>query len=147
MAKAIPAFIVVLAILMAVIWASDQVTLEGERTIYSVGCEGGVWEGMHCTGRLVPADRYRFRASRTRKEVMYWVVGSSEPSGIHRECVVKDRGNWKCTARPGEKPSVTYEMANNRPIATDPSGAPLRTVPKWKWWALRSGAPGFTDAG
>jgi hypothetical protein len=70
------------------IWASDHVTLEGERTIYTVTCESGVWDGLRCTGRLVAGDRYRFRSSRSRNEVMYWTAGSDAPSGKYASCQV-----------------------------------------------------------
>jgi hypothetical protein len=147
MRKVLPYVVTVLVILAGVIWSSDQVTLEGERTIYSVNCADGAWSGLRCTGRLVPGERYRFRASRTRNEVVFWVAGSPEPSGIHRECTVKDRGNWKCNPKAGDPLSVTNEMVNNAPKPI-PGGAtpPVHGVPKWQWWALRAGIPGFHSA-
>lgn len=63
-------------VVIIAIWASDKIGWEGERTVYTARCEGGNWLDGHCTGRLVPSDRYRFRASRSRQEVMYWIVGS-----------------------------------------------------------------------
>ena len=68
-------FVVVIVALGVFIWASDRITLEGERTIYTVGCEHGDWNGLRCTGRLTPGDRYRFRASRSRNEIVYWIAG------------------------------------------------------------------------
>ncbi|NDZ17262.1 hypothetical protein [Variovorax sp. WS11] len=43
-------------------WANDTVTLQGERTIYTVvvGKEAG--NVSACSGKLVPADPYKFRA-------------------------------------------------------------------------------------
>jgi hypothetical protein len=112
MRKVLPYVVTVLVFLAGVIWTSDQVTLEGERTIYSVNCADGTWSGLRCTGRLVPGDRYRFRASRTRNEVVFWIAGSTEPSGIHRDCTVRDRGNWTCNTKAGDQQSVTNEMAH-----------------------------------
>ena len=89
------AAIVVIALGVA-LWASDKITYEGERTIYTVRCEQGNWEGLACKGTMVAGDRYRFRASVSKQEVLYWVVGSSQPSGKFSQCQVKDRGNWEC---------------------------------------------------
>ena len=46
-------FVVVFVSLGAFIWASDRITLEGERTVYTVGCEQGVWIGLRCTGSVM----------------------------------------------------------------------------------------------
>ena len=86
------------------LWASDKITYEGERTIYTVRCEQGNWEGLQCKGRMVAGDRYRFRASVSKQEVLYWVVGSSQPSGKFSRCTVKDRGNWSCEANADQPP-------------------------------------------
>jgi hypothetical protein len=135
---------VVLAVLVVAtaLWASDKITYEGERTIHTVRCEQGVWEGRRCTGRLVAGDRYRFRASKSRQEVLYWVVGSASPSGKYTNCTVRDRGNWKCEEAAGQPPTVTREMVNDRP-ARDGSGTtlPFHAVPKWQWWILDAGIP------
>src|SRR5664279_4924927 len=63
------------------IWASDRITLQGERTIYSVICEGGDPVSLRCTSRLAVGERYRFRASVCRNEVVYWIAGSRARSG------------------------------------------------------------------
>ena len=86
--------VLVLAALAILVWASDHITLQGERTIYSVTCEGGAWDGLRCTGRLAAGDRYRFRASPSRNEVLYWVAGSRAPSGKYTDCKVASRDNW-----------------------------------------------------
>ncbi len=49
------------------IWASDRVTLQGERTIYTVSCQHGTWEGQRCNDRLEAGEQHRFRASRSRQ--------------------------------------------------------------------------------
>jgi hypothetical protein len=115
-------------------WASDKISYEGERTVYSVRCEHGVWEGWRCTGRLVVGDRYRFRASKSRQEVLYWIVGSPERSGKYTECRVADRGNWTCAVAVAQAPTVTHEMVHGRPTR-DESGAMIsfRAVSKWQW--------------
>jgi hypothetical protein len=137
----------VLATLALLIWGSDRITLQGERTIYTVECAGGAWEGAHCTGKLVAGPRYVFRASRRRGEVLHWVRGSTEPSGKYSDCTVKDRDNWTCNARVGERPQLTYEIAKGQPThGVGGLTSPFHDVPKWKWWAIRMNVPGFTDA-
>ena len=49
-------------------WAGDRISLEGERTVYTVRCEGGTFEGNACSGKLAPAERVRFRAERWQPE-------------------------------------------------------------------------------
>ena len=58
--------VAIIALLSALLWGSDRITLQGERTIFTVDCAGGVWEGARCTGNLVPGKRYAFRASKAR---------------------------------------------------------------------------------
>jgi len=130
----------VLMALAIMIWASDKISYEGEHTVYSVRCERGVWEGWRCTGRLVAGDRYRFRASRSRQEVLYWIVGSSGASGKYTDCKVADRGDWACTEAVGQPPTITHEMVKGRP-SRDAGGTalPFHAVPKWQWWLLDAG--------
>jgi hypothetical protein len=122
------------------LWASDKITYQGERTIYTVRCEQGVWEGWRCTGRLAAGDRYRFKASRSRQEVLYWTVASAQPSGRFTNCKVKDRGNWKCEAAADQPPTITHEMVNDRPTRDgDGKALPFHAVSKWQWWMLDAG--------
>jgi len=107
--------LVILAILGLVIWSSDRITLQGERTIYTVNCERGVWQGTRCTGKLAPGERYAFRASPRRHEVLYWIRNSRAPSGKFSDCTVRDRDNWTCNLEMGEEPAVAYEMVKGRP--------------------------------
>jgi hypothetical protein len=129
------------------VWASDRITLQGERTIYTANCADGAWDGLRCSGHLAPGKRYRFVASKSRQEVLHWVAGSAEPSGKYGDCSVKDRGNWFCNARVGEPASITYEMQQDR--ATRGAAGmtiPFYAVPKWKWWLMDVGARWFTEA-
>jgi hypothetical protein len=131
-----------------VLWASDRITYEGERTIYTVRCEGGTWNGLRCTGTMVAGDRYRFKASVSKQEVLHWIVSSPEPSGKYGKCKVKNRGNWSCEVVPGEPGTITHEMVDGRPtrdaIAATP---PIHAVPKWEWWVLDAGIHLYTRAG
>ena len=114
----------VFAGLAAFIWASDRITLEGERTIYTVACEQGVWDGLRCTGRIRPAERYRFRASRSRHEIVYWIAGSPKASGKYLDCDVTDRDRWNCKAGPGDLPTIAHELQDGKPVQRAASAGP-----------------------
>jgi len=134
------AILLVLVVLGIAIWASDKISFQGERTVYSVRCEQGVWEGWRCTGRLVVGDRYRFRASRSRQEVIYWIVGSSQASGKYTNCEVADRGNWTCRDATSPPLTLTRQMVKGHPIYEQGgSPLPIHAVSKWQWWLLNLG--------
>lgn len=130
--------LVVLLVLVFWMWAADFVTLEGERTIYTVACEQGEWKDDHCTGRLVAAARHRFRALRPHREVLYWVVGSPQPSGRFDGCQIRDGRNWICQGPSGT--SITREMRMGEAVH-DPAATAFHAVPKWRWMLLRLGLP------
>ena len=129
------------------LWGSDRITLQGERTIYTVDCDGGTWNGVQCSGRLVPGKRYAFRASKTRNEVLYWIRGSDAPSGKYSDCTVADRDNWSCNVKAGVPATIAFEMVKGRPTRAG-SGliASYHSVPKWKWWLMDVGFDGFKTA-
>jgi len=123
---------VVVVALGIALWASDKITYEGERTVYTVRCEDGNWDGLACKGKMVAGDRYRFRASVSKQEVLYWVVGSSQPSGKFSHCQVKDRGNWECDEASGQTPTITRSMMNGRPKREEGAhSVSFHAVPKW----------------
>ena len=147
MYRALLYILVIVGALGVFIWASDRITLEGERTIYTVNCEQGAWDGLRCTGRIAAGDRHRFRSSRSRREVVYWIAGSAAPSGKYSDCDVTDRDYWSCKSRAGELPTITHELSDGRPVQRAAGiDLPFHAVTKWKWWALRLGIPGFTKA-
>ena len=142
------AILIVVAALALALWGSDKITYEGERTIYAVRCEKGNWDGLTCRGTMVAGDRYRFRASVSKQEVLYWVVGSPEPSGKFSRCAVKDRGNWSCEESAGQPPTIARAMMNGRPRREDDERhIPFRAVPKWVWWVLDAGLHVYSKAG
>ena len=142
------AIVLVIAGLAIVLWASDKITYEGERTVYTVRCEKGNWDGLTCRGTMVAGDRYRFRASVSKQEVLYWVVGSAEPSGKFSHCAVKDRGNWSCEEGAGQPPTIARAMMNGRPRREDDERhIPFHAVPKWVWWVLDVGVHVYSKAG
>ena len=147
MIKALICVLLVLGALGAVIWSSDQITLQGERTIYTVICEQGVWDGLRCPGRLSAADLHRFLVSRNRNEVVFWISGSSTPSGKYTDCKVTDRDNWTCNVVAGAQRAIVRELSYGRPTSSGSDPArPFHAVAKWKWWALQMGLPGFGTA-
>jgi hypothetical protein len=129
------------------LWVTDWVTLQGEHTIYTVSCEQGIWDDLRCTGHLVAGDRYRFRASRHRNEVVFWIAGSSAPSGKHVDCRVTSRDDWICNKRDDEQRSIVNGLSNGRPTpSATPGDVQFRAVAKWKWLALREGIPWLSSA-
>lgn len=139
--------ILVVALVAAIAWASDQITLQGERTIFTVNCEGGDWIGDRCTGSLLPGKRYAFRASRSRQEVSFWIRGSGEPSGRYSDCRVTNRDNWTCITRADQPRSITTELVNGRPTQTGSNlSTPIHAVSKWKWYLMQMGIGHFRDA-
>jgi hypothetical protein len=127
-----------------VAWASDVITMQGERTIYTVKCDGGSWTGVRCSGKLVAGDRYRFRALKAHGEVFFWILGSTEPSGRFTGCDVEDGRNWSCRAKATSAEaarSVTLEMVHGQPVR-DPAGGPTRpfhSVSKFTWVLIGRG--------
>lgn len=132
----------VLAVLSAIVWVGDGVTLQGERTVYTVKCESGTWTNNLCSGTLVAAERFRFRALTAHSEVLFWIAGSTEPSGKLAPCVIKDGRNWKCRASADAANSVTLEMSMGLPVR-DQTGItrPFHEVSKFTWILLEYQVP------
>ena len=130
--------IVLLAALGFAGWCSDFVTMQGERTVYTVECDGGAWNGNRCGGHLVAGARYRYRALKAHSEVVFWTVGGSEPSGKFAECDIQDGRNWRCKANADANRSITLEMTEGFPVA-GPVTRAFRAVPKWRWLLLQRG--------
>jgi hypothetical protein len=129
--------IVILALL---IWSSDFITLQGERTVYTAACDGGSWQGEQCTGNLLAGERFRFRALKAHREVLFWTVGSStEASGKFNDCNIQDGRNWSCKANADLAITITHEMSRGQPVPDlSGIGRSFHQLPKWRWWLLRS---------
>ena len=138
--------IVVLAALGFAAWASDFVTMQGERTVYTVDCVHGAWQADHCNGQLTAGARYRFRALKPHGEVIFWTVGSKEPSGKFNDCVIQDGRNWLCKVCPDAARSITLQMMQGVPVAAAaPVTRPFRAVSKWRWLLLQRGLTADRD--
>jgi hypothetical protein len=121
-------------------WASDFVTMQGERTIYTVDCRDGAWQGDRCSGRVAAGHRYRFRALKPHGEVIFWTVGSKEPTGRFSDCAIQDGRNWVCKANADARRSITVKMAQGAPVCEPSAGTlPFRSVSKWRWILLARG--------
>jgi hypothetical protein len=121
-------------------WASDFVTMQGERTVYTVDCLGGAWQGDQCGGHLVAGARYRYRALKPHREVIFWTVGTKEPSGKFEDCEIQDGRNWVCRASADAARSITLRMAQGAPVPENPQVTrPFRSVSKWRWLLLTRG--------
>jgi hypothetical protein len=136
-----------LAVLSLMGWISDKITLQGERTVYTVECQQGSWQDQRCSGRLVAADRVRFRALKAHSEVLFWTSGASEPSGKFTNCKIQDGRNWNCKPNVDGPSTITHEMVHGRPIADPGNARPFHAVSKWRWWLLRWGVPLGNEAG
>lgn len=135
---------VIVAVLLAALgfagWASDFVTMQGERTVYTVDCVGGAWQGDRCAGRLAAGIRYRYRALKPHGEVIFWTVGTKEPSGKFEDCKIQDGRNWVCKVCPDAARSITLHMAQGSPVPDTPEVTrPFRSVSKWRWLLLQRG--------
>ena len=129
-----------LLVLAGLAWASDTITLQNERTVYTAQCERGAWQGPHCSGDLAPGPRYRFRALRIHGEVLFWRVGDTQPSDKLMPCAIADGRNWTCD--PGGNPGRTITLQMSRGVPVNHPGAatrPFHGVAKWRWWLLREG--------
>ena len=138
--KFAPFFIV--AVMAGVfLWGIDFLTLQGEWTVYTVECQQGTWTNGLCTGKLAASDRYRFRALRVHEEVLFWIVGSKEPTGRLAPCEIESRANWICKANADSPRSITLTMSKGRPVA-DPAAntRPFHAVSKFKWMLLKYGS-------
>jgi hypothetical protein len=132
--------IAILAALGFAAWASDFVTMEGERTIYTVDCVSGSWQGDRCSGKVAAGTRYRFRALKPHGEVIFWIVGSKEPSGRFNDCKIEDGRNWVCKMCADASRSITLQMAHGKPVADAALATrPYRAVSKWRWLLLQRG--------
>jgi hypothetical protein len=133
-------FIIISIMIGVFLWGTDFLTLQGEWTIYTVECRQGAWTGDQCSGRLVASDRYRFRALKIHKEVLFWIVGSTEPTGRLAPCEVENRANWTCKANADSSRSIAIAMSKGRPVADPASDTrPYHAVSKFKWMLLKYG--------
>ena len=118
-------------------WATDFVTLQGEWTIYTAFCKKGTWEGASCTGSLAPSARYRFRALKAHREVLFWTAGESGESGRYTRCEIQDGRNWFCPATESPVRAITHRMIQGNPQPDSDAGAiAFHRIPKWKWEML-----------
>ena len=121
-------------------WASDFLTLQGERTVFTVECSAGVWAGDRCSGKLVSGPRYRYRALKAHSEVIFWIVGGVEPSAKFSACVIQDGRNWRCQPNADASRSITLEMVQGVPVAGPPAlTRSFHMVSKWRWYLLEHG--------
>lgn len=136
--------VVAVAVLAMFVWAADIVTLQGERTVYTAGCANGTWAGGgRCTGKLVAAERFRFRALKSHNEVFFWNVGvASDPTGKYTRCVISDGRNWVCQPNADGPKAIALAMHHGRPVP-DATGKtrPVHPVSKWTWTLLNLGIP------
>ena len=120
--------------------------MQGERAVYTVECRDGTWAGERCAGHVVVGQRYRYRALTPHKEVIFWTVGTDEPSGKFGECAITKQRNWVCKpngdARARARSPCRWRTAC--PIA-EPVTQQFRAVSKWRWMLLKRGFGASAD--
>jgi len=121
----------------AVAYATDFVTVQGERTVYTADCIQGVWKGKQCTGMLVAGNRYRFRALKSHGEVLFWTSGVPGPVGRFTECDIANGRNWSCKPNADSARTITHAMVRGRPILEP--GRAVHSISKPRWWLLKEG--------
>ncbi len=130
----------VLAALFGAAWASDFITMQGERTIYTVDCAKGQWQGDTCTGELRLAGRFRYRALKAHNEVIFWVVGERGPSSKFTDCTIEDGRNWSCKPNADAARSITLQMVHGTPMPGPADVTrPFHAIAKWRWHLLERG--------
>jgi hypothetical protein len=122
------------------VWTTDKVTWQGERTIYTVNCLNGSWDGNRCSGKLTAGPRFRYRALKGRREVLFWVLGTQEPSTKLTGCTIQDGRNWTCPVSVDAPKSLTLEISGGEAIH-NPSmrTRPFHSTTKVGWWLLQLG--------
>jgi hypothetical protein len=114
--------VVVVAVLCLTAWLHDFVTLNGAKTLYTVECSDGVWQGTVCSGRLSAGNRLRFKTLKVRGEVLFWTVGSTKPSGKLTQCTIEDAKDWSC--KPEQPTALVTVMRYAQPRCGAWKGAP-----------------------
>jgi hypothetical protein len=129
------------AMLTAAIWSTDAVTLQGERTIYTVDCDQGKWASSTCTGKPLAGLRYRYRALKPHGEVVFWIVGSSDPSGKLVDCTIQDGRSWSCPINNADAgKSITLALKHGSPVSSSAwPTRPFHAVSKVDWYLLKIG--------
>ncbi|MDE2394306.1 MAG: hypothetical protein KGL43_08570 [Burkholderiales bacterium] len=134
-------------LLLGLAWASDCLTLDGERTVFTAECRDGVWQGSRCHGELAAGERLRYRALKAHREVVFWRVGAAEPSAKFEACSVEDGRNWNCPPSTESARSFTQEMRRGVPVPTPGvHNLAYHAVSKWRWWLLQLGLPAGSRA-
>lgn len=122
------------------IWTTDTVTLQGERTVYTVDCLNGTWVGNRCSGEISAGPRFRYRALKGHREVLFWVLGAKQPSSKLTGCTVQDGRNWTCPESADAPKSLTLVMTNGEPVHNSTrSTRPFHSDSKVNWILLDFG--------
>ena len=129
-----------LSLLVGSMWAGDAITLQGERSVFTVECQAGGWQAKHCDGRLLAGAQYTFRVVDSLREVQFWTVGAPRSIGHLTDCAITDGRNWVCKSGPDLERSATAQMLNGVPLVRSTGSGKLpHAVFKWRWYLLRLG--------
>jgi hypothetical protein len=120
-------------------WATDFISMQGERTLYTAQCLKGQWVGDRCTGEMAAAERVRYKALKQRGEVLFWNVGAVDISGRLGPCQVRDGRNWVCEPNADARRSITLALSEGHPKANNAGiTRPAHCISKWKWLSLKA---------
>ncbi len=122
------------------VWTTDRVTVQGERTVYTVNCLNGSWVNNRCGGELSAGPRFRYRALKKRGEVLFWVLGSMEPSAKLTGCLIQDGRNWTCPESTDAPKSLTLAISRGDPVRNPAwPTRPFHSTSKVSWLLLKYG--------
>src|SRR5436190_2523773 len=93
-------FAIVLLALVGYMWASDWITLQDERTVFTADCARGIWQGARCSGDLVAGPRYRVHALKAHGEV---VLDHRRHAAGRQARTLRDRGRPQLDLRSGRR--------------------------------------------
>ena len=127
----------ILLVLSFGIWTTDRVTWQGERTVYTVACVNGAWSGNSCSGQIKAGPRIRYRALKNRSEVLFWELGSSNPSSKLTNCNIESGRDWDCPENPDAFKSLTLAMSKGVPVGSP--AHPFHAVVKASWLLIDGG--------
>jgi hypothetical protein len=120
------------------IWTTDKISIQGERTIYTVDCLNGTWNGNQCGGLLAAGPRFRYRALKAHAEVLFWILGEQEPSGKLTGCEIQDGRNWSCPVSADAAKSLTLTLSGGEAVHDSAwPTRPFHATSKVHWWFLK----------
>ena len=119
------------------LWLFDLNPFSSEITVYSVYCGKDTGD----QGACINLSPITYEAFPDRQEVTYW-ADTGTPARL-TDCTVRDRGNWECWYKDmAGRLSMAGGAFREEVLKAIPGRDTfdsVRYVPKWKWWAVKTG--------